>query len=598
MSAFEKVKQALVDDVDYDGIKNLLRGMSPHSLKGTDEDGLDLLHHAVLSNNSDGLRLLLLKNIFTETEPPELCPYLHLAAAAGNPTIVNILLQERPNDLKFKCELRKFSETMRVLINRNNLPNNSNTNNISEHQVQMSVNSLQDDLPLSAVDIAAYKENLKCVELLLNSKSFESSKFNILECAIEMQSIYAVKLLLKQSDVSSPEIARAFKRALLWKLGSFVDVLLTFSNKTTRDQCVIALNGMNPYHVMFMYSSAFQIHGETDRFNGLKETTEALAKHDFDINQSSPLGSYPLYSLLCSLISECVQYPKVRPHHHYRTLKFLLDAGTETNFVEEDSATVLSGSSQTTDILFDIKNSAACGRALYKSSVEAITKEISMNHVMYQEQVLFIEECLNLLFKFNAKIETEALCQSIVALAFQHSHKDILDFSGIFQFFLKHGADSNYFQLLHPLNVLPNEDIISKQTVHLPSLYFFELLRLSKEEPVNFEIIKLNKGIDQCINLLRYMNLASTAMAIHEIEDIFRNEMSGDIYEYVLKPNCELEHFFSHVESHLNVISESVEDLAFMCKKVIWNAVQRKHNKLLQLEVPQNLKISVLNMFC
>ena len=78
-----------------------------------DEDSLDSMHHAIISNYAEIVRLLFLKGLFLEPHQPNI-PYLHLACYFGRAAIISIILDERPGDLK-ECIFRypitnKFQE--------------------------------------------------------------------------------------------------------------------------------------------------------------------------------------------------------------------------------------------------------------------------------------------------------------------------------------------------------------------------------------------------------------------------------------------------------------------------------------------------------
>lgn len=64
------------------------------------ENGMDVLHYAIIANNMEAVSLLFHKGIFKPPHESSSFPYLHLAARLGHKMILNMLLQERPLDTK------------------------------------------------------------------------------------------------------------------------------------------------------------------------------------------------------------------------------------------------------------------------------------------------------------------------------------------------------------------------------------------------------------------------------------------------------------------------------------------------------------------
>lgn len=62
------------------------------------ENGMDVLHYAIIANNMEAVSLLFHKGIFKPPHETSSFPYMHLAARLGHKMILNMLLQERPLD--------------------------------------------------------------------------------------------------------------------------------------------------------------------------------------------------------------------------------------------------------------------------------------------------------------------------------------------------------------------------------------------------------------------------------------------------------------------------------------------------------------------
>ena len=124
----------------------------------------------------------------------------------------------------------------------------------------------------SPLDIAAEGGHLKCVQMLLNcfntrvaanqsnheTQRNEKQRMSFLETAVEKGSTKTVQLLLSSSEVNERDVNSAFKMALHRKLSDCMHVLLKDGNV----QVGSILNDMNPFHVLYMYSSAYQTYKE------------------------------------------------------------------------------------------------------------------------------------------------------------------------------------------------------------------------------------------------------------------------------------------------------------------------------------------------
>lgn len=593
MADYEKVKSAITEQVDYEEFRELLRGTTAKNLIGADDRGMDLIHHAILVNNPDCVRLLLAKGVVQKHENSTSCTYLHLAAVVQSATIVNIMLQDRPSDLYVTCQsdelfsvvsfFPKWSNINSLFGCKNNnynvLVGSGNTN----EEVGNDDNITVIRETISAIDVAAILKNMKCLEVMLNSKALGSSlKLSILERAIEMKSLHALRFLLDcDISISVSDIAKAFKKALMQKLPTFVDVLLEHCDKQRIYQLEQVLNGMNPYHVMFMYSSAFQVHGSKKRYLGLKETTKVLIKHGFSLNTSSPVGSYPLYSLICSLIIESVQFPVAAPVHHLETLHTLLNNGIDCNYTENQDDTY-SG-----DILTDIKRSIACGRDLYRSAFHAFIHEMSINQIV-STQLEFIEESLEHLCRCGAKVDDRLLGEMMQVLNFQHSQGNAIDGIRIIGILLKAGADPN---VSFPCPALSVED--SSATLYAPALYLAELLAWRHLTEIGLLQVKANKCIRQSLYVLNFMDHVTAVKAILEIENVFKSAIlwtNEDLPDHVY---VEFQH---HVEKELKLYIQP-KTLFFLCEKKIWFCLGREENNFYKLGLPKKLANKAIHLF-
>ena len=92
-------------------VKLAQKGESPRKLRGLiehapteeimawrDADGLDLMQNIILANNSEVVEFMLQRGLFVRPHQPDVLLYSSLAALLGERTVLQILLQYRPDD--------------------------------------------------------------------------------------------------------------------------------------------------------------------------------------------------------------------------------------------------------------------------------------------------------------------------------------------------------------------------------------------------------------------------------------------------------------------------------------------------------------------
>ena len=193
--------------------------------------------------------------------------------------------------------------------------------------------------------------------------------------------------------------------------------------------------GLNPYHILYMHSLAFQCNYE--RNCGLAETTNILLSHAYSPSISEP-GSYPLYSLLYSLSYEFMLGRNINLRHHLTCVKLLLTSGADPNFDEIAKLTA------------EGKNLATCrtfGRILYNSALfvycDAIIAKFSDDVTL--EITNCIEAILVLLLKRGIDFrKPNVLGDPILHYIVQHIANQtghMVRFRNILSYLLKYGAD-------------------------------------------------------------------------------------------------------------------------------------------------------------
>ncbi|KAK3097290.1 hypothetical protein FSP39_008394 [Pinctada imbricata] len=200
-----------------------------------DDRGMDLLHYAIIANNTEAVSLLFHKGFFKPPHEFHSFPYVHLAARLGHKTILGLLLQERPNDNQPEAfSYKTKSDQART--------------NFDDHDREKK----------TPLDLAGKHGHLKCVNTILDhyqSQSFRSGKFkgneDYIEMTCKLDSPHALRLLLSQSPTEE-EIKKAVGAALKNARPECLDVLLRLKTNLSS-----LFEGMNLYHVLYSYSLSF-----------------------------------------------------------------------------------------------------------------------------------------------------------------------------------------------------------------------------------------------------------------------------------------------------------------------------------------------------
>ncbi len=304
---------------------SVIRDMVHRHHKGIEEeypDGLDLLHHAIIANYSEVVNLLMLKGYFQVPSCPKNgLPYLHLACCLGFSRVTYVLLEQRPCDFSLKCTNWK-----RCLSAGQNPSVITNIGDRSIQKMEIIESRLSNICShqngVTAVDMAAVCCNLQCLKTLLTCDCRKFKSNTEIERAVEMGSVSALRLLLEHEDFSTEELDDAFRFALRWKFPKCIDALLSSGARVRK-----AFNGINPYHVLFMYSS-----GYTSPASNMLESIRVLTSYNLDVNCGEPIGSYPLYSLVHMMLNE--RHTPSWQSTNMACLEMLLRAGANPNFDE------------------------------------------------------------------------------------------------------------------------------------------------------------------------------------------------------------------------------------------------------------------------
>lgn len=334
----EEVLAAVYDFCLPEQIRELAKHISLADLWKADENGLDILHHAILSGHDGAVALFneIVPQIFNE-QSVSINPkgYLHLACLLGREIIAGLIC-DGPNVgvlVNSKSVVWPRFEVIGGCVKRSKmLPHNGEQLDATEevyYRIQAHENS--ESSPLQALDVAAMAGHIGCVIAILNSNFVQHSakQSSCLECALHLGSLHAFRLLLTQNP-QSEWVDYALQIALARKLPEFVAALLDFGADFKR-----ALDGINPFHFVYLCSPLFysrQVYAIVRRHvHGIDKLTALLIERGFDVNNANPPGTFPLYSLLASLIQEKDYNPSEVPISHINALDIMLQANAQTN---------------------------------------------------------------------------------------------------------------------------------------------------------------------------------------------------------------------------------------------------------------------------
>jgi hypothetical protein len=305
-----------------------------------DADGLDVMHHAILASNENIVEVL--NELLTEStdellESKQSAGYLHLAALVGNHRIVATLCEGPHVSITANSAAVCLPDTdviHRYLKESGKFsPDSGRLAEIVEVCKDV-LQRLSDSPHLGVIDIAAVGAHVDCVKAILKSSivQYATKCATLLERALDIGSLDAFRLLLAQNP-DKDELHSAFQLALGRKQKVFVAALLDRGIHV-----VEALDGFNPYHFIYLCAPAFGRQRGATASRRHVETIDALTalfiERGFDVNVCDPPGTYPLYSLLASLIQEKDYNPAVIPFAHIRSLDLLLRVGARTDVDE------------------------------------------------------------------------------------------------------------------------------------------------------------------------------------------------------------------------------------------------------------------------
>lgn len=553
-----------------DNIQDLMQ-LPTQELRKTDDIGYDLLHYAIIAQNDEIIERLSTKPAFKDPYAPDKFPYVHLACWVGRNAMLHLLLDQRPSDYFRKIHRSSLYMWNEELYNSCTAYCKGIPKVLSKQSQQLQQASADEDLSL--IDFAALQENLKGLEVLLLCFG-ASSKHSLLESCVQLQSLYATRFLLAQNVPSDADCDAAFKLALLKKLPEFLDAILARHEVNVER----VLNHMNPFHVMFMYSSAHQVHGPKrgKRFFGLDQCCEVLVRFGFSVNAKSPPGSYPLYSLITSMLEEYDMEPSCPPTYHLNSLTILLENGADPNFNECNSS-LPNGDEQ--DIL---GITSVFGRQQFRSILHCFlyTLQKSYNWAKIGEMD-FLLLCFDEIFAHGAKLDKATLNDAMYLLASQHLAQNYISFEETLLLFLKQGANPDSFQ-----------SEVESDIYYYPVTVYFQHLFSKVNSVMDFLKLKSNNAFMKGAFLMKYMSDTDRSNALQQITLISKGYDSKFAAEFL-----GVEPFSAQVHDIIVHCMSGTSRLSYLCKMTVWKAAHRKNDNLQRLGLPKKLSDSIMDIF-
>jgi len=325
-------------------IKELTTDIPIAELFKPDENGLDIIHHAILSGHDGAVSLFneMVQDLDQELSmsvKPKV--YLHLSCLLGHEHVTELVCHSADAGVTVGAESVTWPsfDVIRNCVKRSKrLPLSSEQMDAIESVYRRIQTHKNSEPPLQALDIAAMAGHIGCIIAVLNSHlvwQYAKQSSPLLERALHLGSLHAFRLLLTQHP-DPDSVDYSLQIALARKLPEFVGALLDFGADFKR-----ALDGINPFHFVYLCSPFFysrQVYAIVCRHvHGIDKLTAYLIERGFDVNNATPPGTFPLYSLLASLFQEKDYNPSRVPTRHIKALKIMLCANAQTDRNELES---------------------------------------------------------------------------------------------------------------------------------------------------------------------------------------------------------------------------------------------------------------------
>lgn len=500
-----------------------------------DEQGLDVLHHAIIANNIEVVTLMFFKGYYLPPHEMQTISYMHLAAKLGHRTVLGLLLQDRPHDNK--AVIFKYQSASQKHFSK---PDDGYDRNV-----------------VSPLDVAGRSGHLNCVKLILDhclgryqvSRKFTGKDAHI-NMACQLDSPYALRLLLSQSPTDE-DMKSAVEAALRLARPECLDILLRLGPDFSA-----LFKGMNLYHVLYSYSHSF----DQKWVEALPAVTAVLIRHGHSVFATVPFRTYPLYSLL-SLCVSWYDMPERLPYA-IACLVLILNAGADPNFDE---------------VKFEMDHAhlnimPAFGRLPYSTSLNCLFYNTCCLAPDIDEElklVLFesIRQCLELLLRHGANPHLSGRRNEDGSLAGTAFHS-------FCEMTIRFGLDLNSFSLLLKYGVDPDIECNGFYPVDL----IFEDFICNKVRNLTF------KHLETFLNVTNLMSYDAIKCLMRNTEGYMAQEADTKQTEVKTKILTYLENVFD------------TWNLKKQCKILILKSCQRKMANVLKLPLPMKLRKEIIEI--
>lgn len=617
-------------------VKLAQRGEGPRKLRGLiehapieevmawrDLDGLDVMHNVILANNLEVVEFMLTRGLFVRPYQPEVLLYSSLAALLGERTVLQILLQYRPDDyfptkipMKLPDSVRdkllsktdnKFSKSDEI-IKLTKLPEVSSTSSLSSLSSSSSSSSLsttsnkrepsrrvsqvsesrsspqlyqieslptlllslrqvaEEEKTTSPLDVAARAGHTECVRVILNQCVLKRHADDALvdksdvTLACVADSPQSLALLLHRKSPDKQSWEKAVEVCLHHAHPDCLDLLMQQQNQETKHM----FKGMNFFHVLYTYTAD---HGARS-YARLAQATEVLVRHGHDVGARTPSRTFPMYSLLthafCFHDYDNTQY-------YIKALRVLLKHGADPNHdevkLEKRYPKVMAG--------------RILGRPAFSSALHCLMETVEQYSQYLKSPTLavkFVEDCAGALMS-NGKscMNRVSFIGNSDKMTIQGSILHQLAKSSVFfganpaiiRCVLRHGAD-------------PNLKVEGKYAINV----FFDCM-FDKMKSLKIVDTK-NQHMEDAMTMCRLCMFMKHS-AIRDCLDIFVKDHKSD-------PSSQVQPYVKAVTEELQRRSRQVHPLRDTSAWAAWQACGCRFENVHKLKVPSEIKTYILPM--
>lgn len=503
------------------------------------ENGMDVLHYAIIANNMEAASILFHKGLFKPPHESSSFPYMHLAARLGHRMILNMLLQERPLD---------------------NVPAVFNYKSTGDRYKTEDRECC--DVTQTPLDLAGKSGHVGCVKAILDhfhGKFVQGKRFKgneaYIEMACQLDSPYALCSLLSDHP-SDEEIKSAVGAALKNARPECLDVLLQL-----RTDLSTLFEGMNLFHVLYSYTLSF----DKKWYERLLAVTTILIKHGHNIKASIPFRTYPLYSLLSH--SACHDFDN-SSNYIIACCLLLLNAGADPNFDEL----------QFEKDFEDMRIRSAFGRSAFSSGLHCLFQTVELYAIQmqgYRYLKVYMSKCAAILLKHRGNPNhigeidgsknqsgnsLHALCRTIALTGVDNK---------LIKLLLQNGADPSLkIDNQYPITVMTGK-----------------LLELESDDQCQLRSSDMEH--------IRMLVNAMSPTAIQESLKIM-DQTEKEIETLPSKQDKRTE-AYNKVKKYCTELITNVWDLKKICVQRMFNICDRNVPNVLKLPLPMTVKMSIVD---